>query len=326
MAGLLAVAACSQSTGEPPWPSPSGPVLATDHFSDPVGDGTPDLVEITTVATGDTVIFDVEFATDFDPLESVFTVLIADTAAAPAGACNAYLVPYWVELTAIPPFPSGEAWEAGLFSKTDAGIPALIGPLDTAILGPRVSFAVPLSLIGDPWPFRFRAFARGGETLDTLDRSPDSFDACHSVSLTIRHAIDPPGDGPADIAGVTTTTTERELMVEVELSEASAASPWQLLVSLFTSEERSSGCRYRASAAFEITDDGLALLAPWPAGDEPFFEVDGATVKLTIPLSGLEDPDTLYLAVRAVRPETIWNEDRFPESGCHAVPLVPGHG
>lgn len=169
---IVAVAACGQS---------SPPVLATEHFSDPLADSTADLVGITTRATADSVTFDLEFATEELRDQSTIVVFIGSIPGDGSPICGGYYSSYFVYVPPMTPIPTGESHEGDLVAQPNEHVAWLEVVRD----GPTLSVEVPLASIGDPATLDFRALAQtiGDIPSSDTEQSPDALDACHTASL-----------------------------------------------------------------------------------------------------------------------------------------------
>lgn len=168
--------------------------LAADRASDPAGDGSPDILYVTTTLTyDDELIFEIEFADDY--LTDVATGAIWIP---PRGApCSGYPVGGYI-IT----LPFGGLGAGLLDADKGTEVYAFQAvPLPYTIDGPRVTVQVPLGLIGSPEVVRFVASAYRMDQRPRPDDFPDGDDGpCHEVALV---AESPPPSAAAGAASMT---------------------------------------------------------------------------------------------------------------------------
>lgn len=161
------------------------PAVAEDRTTDPVGDGTPDIVALTTIVTADReLVMEWEFAEDYVVAGSFLTVHFAGANDPPAMGCSGYTAAYAVGL------PSLESPGAGLAAPdptSDLGW-SEVTPLDYWVSGRTVTIVLPMGLVGWPEPVRFAALVYTGAPADDdadADRFPDwrpgGDVSCHTV-------------------------------------------------------------------------------------------------------------------------------------------------
>lgn len=156
------------------------------QFRDPRGDGTPDIIGVSTRPTVDSVRLNVEFAAHFVVADDDLGVIIAEPQQGESPVCNAYMGPYVVMVPARHTNTGEVLYDGALVTEDPTAATGWSDPvsLDTTFDGRRVTVTVPLAMIGDPDVLYFAVLSTrvdGGRR----DSSPDSFDAgtCHAAAL-----------------------------------------------------------------------------------------------------------------------------------------------
>jgi len=161
-------------------------VSVEPQFRDAKGDGTPDIVAVSTRPTVDSVRLEVDFAADFVVADDNLGVIIAEPPQGTSPLCNGYLGPYVVMIPTRGVNTGEVLYDGGLVTADPTAATRWSDPmsLDTTFDGRRVTVTVPLAMIGDPEVLYFAVLSDrvdgGGH-----DSSPDSLDegTCHAAPL-----------------------------------------------------------------------------------------------------------------------------------------------
>ncbi|MGE5235004.1 MAG: hypothetical protein ACM3O7_01495 [Acidobacteriota bacterium] len=243
----------------PPTPPTSISASSGERVSDPIGDGTPDFVAVTTSLVNDEVVFDFEFASDHGLGDSFLTIFIPSLDVLDQTDCSAYTTEYLIQMPAL-----GRMDSAPGLSVPDPGREggwSEATPLDYTLAGGQLTIRVPLGLIGNPEVLHFSADVYNIESgIEGLDRLPD-WDPllwpnrptpCVNVALLAaspsatlpgdvsaiggEQVSDPIGDGTPDFVAVTTSLVDGEVAFDFEF--ASDFDPAQAVLSLMIPMER----------------------------------------------------------------------------------------
>jgi hypothetical protein len=171
--GLCAAAACLVFLGG------AGASAAGDRVSDPVGDGSPDIVGVTTTVSGDEVILEFEFAEEYIVGRSTLGILFmgSESPCDPYASTSGIGLPAWDRSGAGLVFPD---------PSSDSGWVEPSTALDYRVDGPRVTIRLPRTLI-EHVDLRFTAYAgMRPDPQGAFDYFPDrrgDISTCHEVRL-----------------------------------------------------------------------------------------------------------------------------------------------
>jgi hypothetical protein len=161
-------------------------VSVEPQFRDAKGDGTPDIVAVSTRPTVDSVRLEVEFAADFVLADHDLGVIVAEPRQGESPVCNAYMGPYVVMVPARNTNTGEVLYDGALVTGDPTAATGWSDPvsLDTTFDGRRVTVTVPLAMIGDPEVLYFAVLSTRVDGVGR-DSSPDSLDegTCHAAPL-----------------------------------------------------------------------------------------------------------------------------------------------
>lgn len=110
-------------------------VDADEPVTDPIGDGTPDIIAVATSFTNEELALEIEFADDYLIDTYMLDIAIADPELVAEAGCGGYILKYLIHMALTPVVTTGPDWE-----PTGTALPY-------AVSGPRVWVYVPLGLL-----------------------------------------------------------------------------------------------------------------------------------------------------------------------------------
>jgi hypothetical protein len=190
-------------------------VLPKAHFTDASGDaaaGSADIVALTTTATRDELLLEVEFAEDWDPIESRLAVWLYPDPEPPSGYrpiqrvwtytpssmpgaspepveppdyCNGWFMDMvWIEVTERPDLADAFGTGASIVygpERLFAG--GYLVPLTYRVDGERLRLTVPLAALGYPDTLGLHLLNPDDEGIEPDEQFPDEVDRCLLVPL-----------------------------------------------------------------------------------------------------------------------------------------------